>query len=182
MFVFVRKGVCVCVCIAYGAWGGGGRVSEARPFLGAQEPELGALAAETGRRTSKCPVAIAPGGVPWQKSLRLWSDWSWGCGESDLKPRPLGSVQTCWGWGYRRTNSGCSVRWVREQRVLLLDGPRRAGRAFRSVAGGRCRGRGRYFPRVAGRATSGGRARGAHALNGIRCHPSLQPCGQRRAI
>lgn len=33
-----------------------------------------------------------------------------------------------------------------------------------------------------GGATSGGRARGAHALNGIRCHPSSQACGQQRAI
>lgn len=33
-----------------------------------------------------------------------------------------------------------------------------------------------------GGATSGGRARGAHALNGIRCHPSSQPCGQEPAI
>lgn len=33
-----------------------------------------------------------------------------------------------------------------------------------------------------GGATSGGRARGAHALNGIRCHPSSRPCGQERAI
>lgn len=60
----------------------------------------------------------------------------------------------------------------------------RAGPAFRSRVGGERAaqgGKGLLLSRSGG-ATSGGRARGAHALNGIRCHPSSQPCGQERAI
>lgn len=138
------------------------------------------------RRLAGEPAAVLwPARLKRYQGIRACASGMIGAGRRGKRSEtswPLGSMQS-WTWGYPRTNnSGGSVLWVREQRVLLLDRPRRAGLAFRSVAGGRCRGRGRYFPRVAGRATSGGRARGAHALNGIRCHPSLQPCGQRRAI
>ena len=62
-------------------------------------------------------------------------------------------------------------------------GTPRAGPAFRSRVGwGRAApGKGPLLSQSGG-ATSGGRARGAHALNGIRCHPSSRPCGQERAI
>lgn len=45
-----------------------------------------------------------------------------------------------------------------------------AGLPERVGGGGGLRERGRYFPRAAGDVS--GRARGAHALKGIRCHPS----------
>lgn len=69
--------LCACMC-------GEGVAGFQKPahFSELSHRELGALAAETGRRASSCPVASAPEEVPGHKSLCLWNDWSWEAGEA----------------------------------------------------------------------------------------------------
>lgn len=170
--------------------------------LGRQVPRVSPRPAlPDARRAASC-VQHGPDAEPAAESpasdLRVCV-WDWGGGRGPAPPRPPRSVRT-WGspdgqWQHSAADpspplpSTPAGSLATAPRGVLL-GPRMLpeprGRGLPSGAGlaggGRAAlGKGPLLSQSGG-ATSGGRARGAHALNGIRCHPSSRPCGQERAI